>query len=219
MATPITYRQLSLALRFCTALFPFDTARFLNVLQTAGYVVLDQIAEVPFGARIEISGIVARRADVSVRVDGDKQILGVHCPNPAQAVDELSALEALVSKEFGLDFEKNVLFYELLATGEVKAAKNPQAQWQHYLSTAPVIEKMSGVLGKKVYPYGLRLVPQGTVPTSENWFEIRIEPTILSPENLHSLQVVFRNPRRDEVYEFVRRFETLMHELLGVIET
>ncbi len=219
MAETILFRQLSLAVRFRSILFPFDTVQFLRALEHNGFVVLSQIGEIPFGARLDVGGVVARKGPVSVAIDLEKQILGVHTPNPQVAADEFSLVEGLLAQEFDLDITQIAAFYEFLATCDVKANKNPMKQLQAHLGSDPFLQKISAVLGKDTIPFGLRLVPRDAEPNSPEWFEFRIEPKISLPSKEYNVIVVHRSAKRETIISFAKTFNSTLSNLVSVMES
>ncbi len=218
MAEPIIFRQLSLAVRYGTVLFPFDTLQFLQALERHGFVATEEIGNVPFGARFTVSGIVARKAQASVRIDADKQVVGILSPSIDQTVEEYLLLEKLVSDEFGIDSSTLASFYEFLCSGDVKAKKSPVKQFDAHFANLPITQDLSTIIGKQSLLFGLRLVPKDGTPNSKYWFDIRIEPSIHVPTEKYDFQVVYRNSQRDDVLAFAKKINQTVGSLISVLE-
>ncbi len=212
------YRILSLSLKYNSVLFPFEAVQFLKALSKQGYLLTDPIGPMPLGMRAEVSGIVGRKGDVAVRLDMPRQILGVSAPDAKSAVAEMDALESLVKAEFGFESSHLAQYYALLAGLTIRAKKNPIASWQAYAAQLPLIEKASQALGMKVSLFGIHLTPQGQVPNQADWCDIRIEPFTPSASDHHSVEVIFRRARRDEVFTFTRRLDDIISDLVSLVE-
>lgn len=212
------YRRLSLAVKYGSVLFPFDHVQFLRALSKQGFTLPESIGPVPLGRRLEVSGIVGRKGEVSVRLDAERQVLAVEAPDVETSLVEMDSLESLLESEFDIDSPSLAHYYEFLAGLTVKAKKNPLESWYAHFAQVPMIGEASKVLGTEVSPFGIRLAPKGEVPNQPNWFEIRIEPLVRSATAYHHIEVVYRRSSRDEVFAFVRKFEDTLSAILTIVE-
>ena len=215
----VGYRQLSIAVKFSSVLFPFDTIQLLRTLSKQGFVLPEQISRpVTIGMRLEISGIVGRKGEVSVRVDEPRQVLGVSGPDTKSVLTEMDSLESTLKAELGFDSSSSAHYYEFLASLIMRANKNPLESWQSHFAQTPILRKISEVVGSEVSVFGLRVGSKGEVPNQANWFDIRIEPLVQSAKEHHSIEVVFRHSRRGEVIAFVRKFDDMLTAILSLVE-
>lgn len=212
------YRLLSLAVKYSSVLFPFDTVQFLRALSKQGFILPESIGPVPLGTRLEVSGIVGRKGEISIRLDVVRQILGVHAPDVKTTLAEMDSLESLLKNEFDLDSSSLAQYYEFVVGFTMRAKKNPLQSWYTHFAQVPIIRKASEVIGTEASPFGLRLAPKGEVPNQANWFDIRIEPLVQSATDHHDIEVIFRRSRRDEVFAFVRKFDDVLGALLSLVE-
>ncbi|MDO8673784.1 MAG: hypothetical protein Q7O66_20430 [Dehalococcoidia bacterium] len=213
-----TYQQLSLSVKYTSVLFPLDTLQFLRAVSKQGFIIPDSIEQVPFGTRVEISGLIARKGDISVRVDSNRQVLGVQAPNVNSVLDEMDSIESLLKTELDLDSHALADYYELLASLTIKAGRHPLECWETHFAEAPILNKFSDVLGTDVSLFGVRLAVRGEVPNQPDWLEIRIEPSVQSPQKHHSVQIICRHSRRDEVFAFGRKLEDTLRNLISLVE-
>ena len=167
---------------------------------------------------MEISGIVGRKGEVSVRIDANRQILGVHAPDINSLTTEMDSIESLLKNEFDLDSSSLSHYYEFLAGLTIRAKGNPLESWPTHFIAVPILKKASAALGMEVSPFGVRLTPTGEVPNQVNWFEIRIEPLVGSAAHHHSIEVIFRHSQRNEVFAFVQKFEDVLGALMSLVE-
>lgn len=212
------YRRLSLAVKYNTVLFPFDSIHFIRALSKRGFVVPESVGPVPFGTRAQVSGVVGRKGNISVRVDTDRYIVGVEAPVIEQVLDEMDAVENLLAEEFDLQSPRLAHYYEFLADMTIRARRNPLESWPMHFSTTSIMGRFAEVLGMDVAPFGVRLVARGVVPDQPDWLELRVEPSIQSPTDHHFVEVVFRGSDRAAVSEFIRKFEASTRNLLSVVE-
>jgi len=214
-----TYRNLSLAVKYSSVLFPFDVTQFLQALSRQNFVLPEELMQpVPPGRRLNVSGFVARKGEVAVRIDTDRQVVAVNSADVKTVVTEMNAVDSLLSDELDFDCSDLVQYYEFVAGLTIKAKRNPLDSWHTHFSQVPIINEFSKILETEVSPLGLRLSASGQIPNQPNWFDIRIVPLVQSAENYHLIEVVFRNSRRDPVFDFVRGFEDTLIALLSLIE-
>jgi hypothetical protein len=214
-----TYRNLSLAVRYNSVLFPFDVTQFLRALSRQGFILPEELMQpVPLGRRLDVSGFVARKGEIAVRIDTKRHIVAVNTIDVKTVVTEMDVVDSLLSDELDFDGSDLVQFYEFSAGLTTKAKRNPLDSWQTHFSQIPIINEFSKILGAEVSPLGLRLSESGQVPNQPDWFDIRIAPLIQSAENYHFVEVVFRNSQRDKVFDFARGFEDTLIALLSLVE-
>ncbi len=215
------YSELSLAVKYTSVLFPFDVVQFVKTLSKHAYIVPEQIQQffpVTLDARVEVSGIVGRKGEVSVRVDEGRQVLAIHAPDPKTALAEMESTESLLKNEFDVDSTGLAQYYEFFAQLAIKAKKSPLQSWHAHSELVPMVKGFSDVLGTEVSLFGLRLALARQVPNQANWFDIRIEPLLRSPTTHHLVGVVFRRARRDETFEFVAKFGEILPRLVSMVD-
>jgi hypothetical protein len=220
MVTPAAkYRRLAIAVRYRSVLFPFDVFNFLRAVSKLGFILPpESIEPAPLGTRLEVTGTVARKGEVAVRLNTERQILQVEAQNPNAAVTEMASIESLLRDEFELDSSQLAEYYEFLASLNMRAKKNPLASWSAHFAELAIVQRFSEMVGREVCPFGVRLADKGGIPTQTDWFELRIEPLVQAPTTHHLVEVVFRRARGDEVLAFVRKFEDTLPALLGLVE-
>jgi hypothetical protein len=214
-----TYRNLSLAVKYSSVLFPFDVTQFLQALSRQNFVLPEELMQpVPHGGRLKVSGRIARKGEVAIQVDTDRQVVAVNAADVKTVVTEMNAVDSLLSDELNFDSSDLVQYYEFLAGLTTKAKRNPLDSWHTHFSQVPIINEFSKILKTEVSPLGLRLSASGQVPNQPNWFDIRIVPLVQSAKNYHLIEVVFRNSHRDPVFDFARGFEDTLIALLSQVE-
>lgn len=213
------YTQLYLSVKYDTVLFPFDVVAFIRGLPGRGYILSERFdTPIPLGTRLSASGIVARRGDTGIRLETERQIVGVSATDITTLMQELDAVESIIKEDLDLDNSAIARYYEFLSGFTVKAEKNPLIGWKNLFENTPIIGKFSEVIGDRVSPFGIRVTPSEESPNQAKWVDIHIEPHVQSPESRHQVEVVWRHPDRDKVYNFVKGFEDLIDSLLSLVE-
>lgn len=213
------YENLTLSVRLLGPLFPFDPIRFGRALRDQAWLLSDQFPRAaPVGARVVLEGVVARKGDVGILLHSERLQLGVVAADTDSLVSEFLQMEAIIRKEFRLDLRKNAYFYEFIAGVTIKTSKSPLTQIQSNFTTTGLFQKLGEALGSPVAPFGLRIALSDEPPNQPRWMEIKIEPDVLDPHDLLSADTVMRDPDRDTVVNFVKRFDKTVTAIAGILE-
>lgn len=218
MAEQVTYRQIQLSARYSSVLFPFDTIQFLRLLENNSFLLIEQLAEIPIGGRLEVGGIIARKGSASINIDTNKMVLGVAGATTVEVADELDRLESLLQKEFGFDGATRSMFYEFIVNCSLKGRGNMVETMGLHFAETPMLKKLSGLIGKDVSVFAARLGAKGISPNDPNWFDFQIEPMVAAPSDHYQIRVVYRNAHRGDVFSFVRKFDASLRGLREIIE-
>jgi len=217
MTEPVAkHRRLSFAVKYGTVLFPFDGVRFVQALSREGFTVPESVDTEPLTRTLLVGTF--RRADVSVRIDMQRYILGVRTPTVESLVQQMDAVESMLVQEFGLKSSALAQYYEFLADATVKAQKNPLEKWNVLMSDAMVLDRFGKMLGAEIAPFGLRLTRRGERPNQAEWMELRVEPLIESPTDYHFVELVFRHPERTRVVQTAVSFEQTIKDIVAIVE-
>jgi len=215
----VRFTHVSLSVRYNTVLAPFDVLTLMRILPRIGYVpVPEVIGPVPFGARINLDGIIGRKAELAIAVDSSTYTLGIQSPTPDNLCEEMSTLLTEVDKEFAINTSLTALFYEFLASGDTISGSDVLEAWERLFATTEVINDFSRAIGQKVSPYGVRLYPQGQEPNQPDWFEIQVLPSLHAPRKILSIQAIYRSHERQKVFTFVQEFTNLVDRIMEVVE-
>lgn len=217
MTEPVAqHSRLALAVKYGTVLFPFDGVRFVQVLSREGFMVPESVDTEPL-TRLQVVGTF-RRADVSVRVDMQRYVVGVRAPTVEGLVQQMDTVESMLADEFGLKSSALAQYYEFLADATVKARKSPLKSWDVLLSDTPVIQRLGNALGAEVAPFGLRLTRRGVGPNQTEWMELRVEPMVELANDHHYVELVFRHPERARVVQMALKFEHTVKNVVAIVE-
>jgi len=215
----INYLQLSLAVVYDSVLFPFDINQLIKMLPSHGFVPTEDMPRIfPVGGRAEITGIVAGKGDIFIRIETPRRIVAVHASSIDSVVFEMESLEDLIRKVFDVDGPNMAKYYESVAAVTIKTDQNLLENWASYHEKLPLLKEASKIIGAEASLFGVRLAPVGQGPNQPNWFDIRIEPFVDMPTDYHSIQVIYRRSNRQEVMEFVKSLEKSLTALASLVE-
>jgi hypothetical protein len=214
----IEYAGVSVSVRYKSVLFPIDTYAFLKALPEQGYLLTQEIEAPPLGAKLSISGQVAKKGENALRLDTGKNILAMHASDPKTGLTELGGMESVLKRDFGFDSEGNAHFYEILATAYAKAGKNALEVWQGHFDDTSFVKQASTVLGMDTTLFGVRLSQKVGTPNQEDWFDIKVTPALPSGVSHYNIEVVFRRSSRGKFVEFVQKIDSVLASLIATIE-
>ena len=220
MERQIDYTQVTLSVCYDTVLFPFRVDQLMELLPTIGYVLSDQAERlIPHAGRLDVEGILARKLNIGLSVDTHRQVVGVVAPDAETCVKEFSSLEALLKQRLGVDEQGLSKYHELIADAFIAADGSPLDMWGQQFSESPLVGKLSELVGKDLATYGIRVSPRGSVPNQEKWFDLKVEPSVLSPTDTHYLKLVFRDSERAEVINLAESLDNLILAILEQMES
>jgi hypothetical protein len=207
-----------MSFRFNTALFPIDIVSFVKDLPDLGFVLAEQLIDLPVGPRIELKGPLARKGALSLLVNSDAMTLGIAAPDLEQLLQTATSIEALLDQTFRLDLPSIMQYYEFVATMTVKANQNPLVTNERFAQRLPFLQHASNIFETPVMPYGLRLAMPGSQPIGSIWFDFRIEPLVQLASTHYLVEAVYRDPDRHKVTTFAENFPDYTQRLLQALE-
>jgi hypothetical protein len=201
-------------------LFPIKFEAFREALASNGFsIIVPRAPNLPIGADIAVTGPIARKQDVVISLDSERQVLSAEGKSLADTLSVFSEIEKIVEKVLRIDVTSKARFYEVLANYEAETGKNPLQQISNIGLPKRIVEGFEEILGAPVSSYTLRLSPTGQVPNQEDWFDIRIEPLVIRATDTYLVNVMYRNKEKSKLVEFTSHIEEKIKSMLNMIET
>lgn len=222
-STKIDFVRLSLGVRWDAVLFPFEQWKFLDILPEHGYSLDDPESNLrsPFGMQASISGQVAKKGgDIKLSLNSQKPQLVIEGPNPAVLAEEFQQIESVLSAELKFDSESQSSEHECDASLLVSTDQSPLKSLSEFWSGYPRLESIGSLIGLEdaCTNSSLRLVSLGRSPLDRDWFELRVDPSVQSPDRNYFCVAVYRNPDREKVFHFLDRLQATITNLISRIE-
>lgn len=217
-APNIWFTHTSLSVTYQSLFLPFEEAALLELLPGAGYVLTDTIPPMPIRATISVSGTIARKGEVALRINPDRRFIAIDAPDPQLAISEFEALEQLLQDRFDLVSEEVAQFYELICDLAYRSEGNPLMKIEDRFEDSAVFSQFSKILGEPTTNFGVRLVPAGAEPGATNWYNIRMEPQVSAPSSRYSVNVVYRHESRAQVLHFAKSLGDIVTRLIHALE-
>lgn len=218
----IDLTSLRLSVGWKTVLMPFEQSKFVSSLPGEGYVLLEDVRQVPAaaGVSVEISGPLARKGTATVLIDTRRLTLGVECQDPRIAVDELTELEGLLERRLSFDSAEHARFYELVANIQAWTRRSPIGTFRSLQLADHLVTRLSGTIGAgPLRDVSLRLIPAEGTPLGVDWWDFQIEPSFRSPDRCFRFNTVYRRSVREPVMVMARNLEDLTMKTLQLLES
>ena len=213
----LRFRRLQLSVRCDNILSPSDIAKLLKALPPKGYSLSREYPSLPAGGRLSLSGELARKGDVSLRLNDERDVVAVESSGISSLLKEFSVIEQLLRDKVDMDIEERSFYYEMLAALTVESNKNPMVVLENRLGS-PLLDRLSDILGQQASNFTMRLVPSGGEPDSVDWFDIRIEPFLPDYSTRFFISAVFRNRKKSRVTSFLEGLSGTVKQLISQLE-
>ncbi|MFQ6075411.1 MAG: hypothetical protein ACE5Z5_04665 [Candidatus Bathyarchaeia archaeon] len=212
-ALEATYR-----VRLGYVLFPLEFRELRDVLARNGYELAGLPGPIPpRPSRIGYGGEIARKDEYVVQIDSRECLVGISDKSIGTTFGAFRELTKVIKEGFGIDLNENVRYYDVVAHYNIDTGKKPVQEIDRVIEGNSYFPKFDKILGEPTSLFSVRLVPKGSIPNQEEWFDISIEPDILKPQIYH-VGVVFRNPDREKSIRFINNLEKTLVNLIKVIE-
>lgn len=201
--------------------FPIDTRLLLRFLPESGYSFTEpeRIGVIPFRGRLEIRGDIARKGDLRLSIDTERQYIGIDGPDPETTLNALKEFEQFIEQRLSFTVESHAAFYELLADGYISLDKNVKDLFREASLKLVFLQKVQDSLGEQAELFGVRFGSAKKRINDPDWFEIDLRPAIVTelPSSCE-FSVVYRKPQREKVVKFTRDLPDILLKLIKYIE-
>ncbi|MCL0066154.1 hypothetical protein M1N79_04690 [Dehalococcoidia bacterium] len=206
--------SLSLNERFKNVLYPVDLPVLLRLLPNIGYVVTKKILK----GVLEPGEPWAVKGNVELLVNQDNKTLGVEGREISQVVDGFSELRAFWLDELSPCPDAETHYVELAGNGILRSLKNPTEVFTRFWSQSERLQRLSKTVGLDAVNFGLRLVPQNAAPNNADWFDLLIQPDVISSGNHYRINIAWRNKDVQTALESFRKVNETIRAVIREIE-
>lgn len=204
------------SVRLRHVIFPLEFRDIREILAKHGFE-LAQIGPIPARpTRISYTGELGRKGESVVYVSIPENLFSVRSKTPKEAVSIFEELSETFATELGTSLHSNVWYYEVILHYLCETGSLPVEKIGKIMDGNPFYAKFSEVLGRDLSTFSIRLSPRKAIPNQDEWLEIAIEHDVLS--NFYHIGVVFRDPQRRKVEEFMSKLEKKMEQLINIVE-
>jgi hypothetical protein len=205
-------------------LFPIDLRELIEVLSNLGYAIVPQVLQaLPGPGMAEIaymsgSGPIARKGNLIIDVNSDKGVIGVGGPSIRDVELAFNEIEKAIHDNFNVNPNVDVRFYEILARLDYEDEGKNILENMEKIGNKDLLTRLGGIIGKEPILYGIRLVPKGTVPNQEEWFDIIVQPHIYKPNQVYQISITYRSTDRNNVFTIFRNLENITSRILKELQ-
>lgn len=201
--------SLRLVERFGNVLYPIDLPILLRLLPTIGYVVGKRVLK----GVLEPGESLALKGNVELILNQDNKTMGVQGREISEVVDGFSELRNFWLDQLSPSPSAETHYIELGGEGIVRSQKNPTEVFTGFWAQFERIQRLSKTVRFGVVNFGLRLVPQNVDPNNTDWFDLRIQPQVISSANQYYVNIVWRSKNMETALDNFRK----VNETIGAV--
>lgn len=215
----VNIARFDILVRWRAVLFPFEQSSLIQILPEQGYVVPQAYTEPPpIGGRLETTGPIATKGALRLIVNAAGPGIQLYGTDAIDTVTEFERLEEVLRDQLGFDSRAQARFYEVDAQVTVTSHRSPITTLRGRTDLGKLAENVGVLLGHRVAPFGVRFVTPDSLPTSEDWQELLIEPSLRSPEHSYYGILVFRRKQWEPVKDVALRINEIFEKLPAELE-
>lgn len=215
----VNIERFDILVRWSAVIFPFEQSSLIRILPEQGYVLPRPVTEPPpIGGRLEMTGHIATKGAIRLIVDAARAGIQLGGTDAIDTVSEFERLEEILRDQLGFDSRAHAQFYEVDAQVMVNSHQSPINTLRRRVDLGKLAENVGVLLGHPVAPFGVRFVTTDSLPTSEDWQELLIEPSLRSPEHSYYGILVFRRKKWEPVKDVALRINEIFEKLPAELE-
>lgn len=206
--------SLRLVERFKNVLYPIDLPMLLRLLPNIGYVVSKKILK----GVLEPGESLAMKGNVELTLNQDNKTIGVVGREVSEVVDGFSELRSFWLDQLHPSPSAETHYIELGGEAIVRSLKNPVEVFTGFWAQSARVQQLSKTVGFDVVNFGLTLVPQNVDPNNTDWFNLRIQPQVISSANHYYINIVWRNKNIETTLDKFRKVNETISAVIREVE-
>jgi len=207
---------LRMSVRFDYVLFPLDMREFVDRVASLQYTPLGELPPEPAVSGPDASlvgqGPVARKGNLTVDINTEKQFIGISGQN--EAAETFGELSSILAAHNDILDPSRVAFFEMQARYRTKTPSNPLAAMARLGENSRVIKEATQALGLPVDLFSVRLIAGPNGPNSSDYLEVWLQPIASLPTKDLGISVIFRDSDRVKFEATSTQLETRILKLL-----
>jgi len=197
--------------------FPLTSREVFDSLKAREFEIGRPPAPFPTGPRAYASGTIARKRNVLIDIESDRNLVGAEGDSIENTIDTFSEIMNMLTEDFFVNLDEELSYAELIAHYLIKSDGNPFEVIQNSVELK-FKDKFQEILKIPTSNYRLSIIPKGVSPLSRNWFEITITPKLTMPTRAYWVEVVFRDENPNTVTVFARNLNSTISSIINTIE-
>ncbi len=212
------YASVKLNASLRPVIFPIDFTDLARTLEKKQYEPTVEFPDVGLGKRVGGSGRIAKKGDIFVIADSDRQFIGIEGRTAKDVLSSFENLAQILKDDLWVDVHGQAGYYEVITRMHVLAGVNPTVAIGRFFDGLAGVKDLELIMGEPTALFSLRLISKGKLPSGEEWFDIRIEPDAARPGNTYVIEVVYRKSDYGQVKSFVNTIDQKIDAMLDKLE-
>lgn len=196
--------------RFINVLYPIDIPMLLRLLPNIGYVVPKKVLK----GFVEPGEALAVKSNIELILNQDNKTLGVSGRDVSEVLEGFNELRSFWIEHLNPSPSAETHYIELGGEGIINSQNNPSGVFSEFWGRFDIMQKLSGIVGLDVTNFGLRLVPRNIEVNNTEWFDLRIQPQVISSANQYYINIVWRSK---DMATAINNFKKVNETIGGVI--
>jgi len=180
--------RVTLLERFLNVLYPIDVAVLLRELPQIGYVVPRKVIK----GVLEPGEALAIKGDIELLINQDNKTIGVEGREVIGVINAFKELREFWLEKLSPSPEAETHYIEMGGQGYVLTDRNPMTVFSAFWADSEKLSMLRRVIGFDIMNFGVRLVSKNNEVNSPDWFDLRIQPQVISSENQYYVNLVWR---------------------------
>lgn len=179
-------------------------------LDNKGYTRKDQLRGPLF--------VIAKKGTVEIFINPERRVLGILSETSSK--DILTAADDLEGSYLEIGMEPtNLLFVEFVGSYIFQSTNSPLKKLSGIKLDGDLLPRIGSVLNEEIVNLGLNLTIKGSNPTESDWLNMVIEPLYPSANKSYVIRIIFRNKKKEEVFDFVKNIDKKLPQVIEKIES
>jgi len=197
--------------------FPLTSKEVFDSLKAREFDIGRPPAPFPTGPRAYVSGTLARKRNVLIHMESDRNLVGAEGDSIENTVEIFSEVMDMLTEDFFVNLDEELSYVELIAHYFIKSDGNPFEVIQNSVELK-FKDEFQEILKTPTSNHSLSIVPKEVLPSGRNWFEITITPKLTMPTKAYWTEVVFRDENPNTVTAFARNLNSTVSSIINTIE-
>ncbi|MBI4295351.1 MAG: hypothetical protein HY669_04205 [Chloroflexi bacterium] len=206
--------SLRLVERFGNVLYPIDIAVLLRELPKIGYIVPRKVLK----GILEPGESLAVKGNLELLINQDNKTLGLQGDKTLEVIDGFSELRSFWLERLNPSPCADTHYIELGGEGMTTSLKNPIEVFAKFWAQCEAIRQLSKTLGFDVVNFGLHLVPPNVDPNRTEWFDLRIDPKVISSSNQYYVNIIWRDSNLETALKHFKEVDDIVATLIKRVE-
>jgi len=214
LGVQIVWRQVSVVEGFSSVLYPLDIYDLLRQLPNIGYVVPDLVLR----GIAERNQPLATKGDVELIINQDNKTIGVRGRDTEKTVDSFRELRQFYLEQLDPSPGLATRYLEFDGQGWAKSNANPNEVFSNFWGGHIPLRDLSRILGTDATNFGLHLVPPTKDPNDPIWFDISIQPLVVSSSKRYRIRWIWRGAEIEPLLNKFSKVDESLKKLVSKLE-